>query len=306
MPQPALSEAERQRALDAYRVLDTLPEPAFDDLVRVAAAVCNVSQAAVTLIDRDRQWFKAGLGLDLVETPRAVAFCDHTIGAPDALTEIADARVDPRVRDNPYVTGESGAVRFYAGAPLVTPGGAAIGALCVVDDVPRQLDARQREALSSLARIAMNLLEARHRLREAERGQALEAAAHPPAREPEPYALAIVEVQGHAALVQAWGERRVEQALVGLDAALAGALDAGRGDSVSRASHSPEAIAVVHGADAQAALDRVGEAAREFARAHGLELRIGTAHAAAPLEAAHDVFLRADAALSAAKDHPPS
>lgn len=297
-----MTEARRQRALDAYRLVDTLPEQALDDLVRVASIICDVPVAALTLIDRDRQWFKAGVGIDLVETARQDAFCNHTVQAPGTLTEIADATQDARVSANPFVTGERGAIRFYAGAPLVTPSGAAIGALCVIDDAPRQLDDRQREALSSLSRIAMNLLEARHHLRESERDHALEAAAHPPAVAARPYALAIVEVQGHAALVQARGERKAEQLLVELDGVLSATLPAGAGDSASRASHSPEAIVVVHGDDAQATLQRVREAALGFAHAHGLDLRIGTAHAATPDEAAHDVFLRADEALSADKD----
>lgn len=304
MTPPPMPEAERQRALDAYRILDTLPESAFDDLVRVAAAICDVPNAALTLIDRGRQWLKAGVGIEMVETPREHAFCDHAIRAPGELLEVGDASVDPRFAGNPLVTAEAG-LRFYAGAPLVTPSGAAIGALCVTHDTPHRLDARQREALSSLARIAMNMLEVRHRLREVERDHVLEAAAHPPALPPQPYALAIVEVQGHAALVQHRGERMTERLLAALDDALSALMRAERGDSVSRATGSAETIAVVHGDDAQDTLGRMATAARAFARGHGVEVRIGTAHAATPQESAHDVFLRADAALSADKDRTP-
>lgn len=306
MPTPVMTESERQRALDAYRILDTLPEPAFDDLARVAAAICDVPMAAVTLIDRGRQWFKAGIGIDAVESTREDAFCNHTIQSPATLTEIPDATVDDRVRDTRFVTGELGQVRFYAGAPLVTPSGAAIGALCVIDESPRQLNDRQREALSSLARIAMNLLEARHQLQGAERDRTLEAVAPPPTEAtPRPYALAIIELQGHAAQVKALGHRHVERMLGALEAAVQAALPPGRGDSVSRASDSPEAIVVMHGPDAEATVKRVRKAVDDFARGNALDLRIGSAHAASPDEPAHDVFMRADFSLSASKDATP-
>src|SRR5688500_20216132 len=121
----ALSEPERQRALDIYRVVDTLPEAAYDDIVRLASLLCDAPIALVSLIDRDRQWLKARTGFDLSQTPRDIAFCDHAIRAPDSLFEVADATRDARFEHNPLVN-QADAVRFYAGMPPATPNGAAI------------------------------------------------------------------------------------------------------------------------------------------------------------------------------------
>ena len=161
-------EAARQRALDALRLTDSLPEPAFDAVVRIASAICGVPISLISLIDRDRQWFKARLGLDVQETPRSMAFCDHAIRRPDALMEVPDAAQDPRFRDNPLVTGGP-EIRFYAGVPLVDSGGHALGTLCVIDRVPRDLDDSQRAALTALADIVRELLESRRKALSAER-----------------------------------------------------------------------------------------------------------------------------------------
>ncbi len=161
-------EVERQRALDALRLTDSLPEPAFDAVVRIASAVCGVPISLISLIDRDRQWFKARFGLDVEETPRSMAFCDHAIRTPDALMEVPDAAQDTRFRENPLVTGPP-KVRFYAGMPLVDSSGHALGTLCVLDEVPRQLDDAQRNALMSLADIVRELLESRRKALSAER-----------------------------------------------------------------------------------------------------------------------------------------
>jgi GAF domain-containing protein len=147
-------ETERQRALDALHIVGSLPESAYDDIVKVAAAVCGTPMALVTLIDRDRQWFKARTGLEGVQTERNVAVCDHAIRQPTELMEVGDLTLDARFADNPVLK-DIGA-RFYAGMPLVTEEGAAVGSVCVVDLNPRQLNATQREALQALARITMN------------------------------------------------------------------------------------------------------------------------------------------------------
>ena len=151
------NEHARQRALDAYRAVDSLPEVAYDDIVRLASMLCDVPIALVSLIDRDRQWFKASCGLEMRETSRDIAFCDHAIRQPGQLMEVPDARNDQRFADNPLVTGST-AFQFYAGMPLVTPSGAAIGTVCVLDQKPRALNESQRQALASLARLTMNLL----------------------------------------------------------------------------------------------------------------------------------------------------
>lgn len=156
------------RALRAYQVLDTDAEAAFDTLVRLAASICRMPIALISLIDDARQWFKAAYGLEgMRETPRTGAFCDHTIRGRGVL-EVTDARADARFVRNPFVIGEP-FVRFYAGAPLIAPGGAAIGTICVLDVRPGALDGAQREHLGSLARLTIEVLEARKRETEARR-----------------------------------------------------------------------------------------------------------------------------------------
>jgi len=131
----AREETERLAALDRLGVLDTAPEPAFDDVVRQAAKRFGVPVALVSLIDAERQWFKAAFGLKATESPRSDAFCNHAIRSGGVMV-IADAAADPRFADNPFVTGETG-LRFYAGAPLTMPGGQRIGTLCLIDRRPR-------------------------------------------------------------------------------------------------------------------------------------------------------------------------
>ncbi len=150
-------EQERLAALKRYGILDTDPEDAYDDIVRLAAFICGTPIAAVSLIDSQRQWFKSMLGLGVRETPRSVAFCAHTILQTD-LTIVADARTDKRFRANPLVTGDPN-IRFYAGAPLITTDGFSLGSLCVIDTVPRTLTADQEAALSTLARQVTSQME---------------------------------------------------------------------------------------------------------------------------------------------------
>lgn len=167
MERPAIpaNEAERLRVLRRYEILDTEPEAGFDDLLTIAAAVCGMPMGSVTLVDADRQWFKARIGLDLEETPRESSFCAHAILAPGEMTVVPDARLDPRFHDNPHVTGERG-IRFYAGAPLLSSEGLPLGALCVMDEQPRELQPYQRDALDALSRQLSALLELRRVSRE--------------------------------------------------------------------------------------------------------------------------------------------
>nr|MDP9104974.1 GAF domain-containing protein [Candidatus Eremiobacteraeota bacterium] len=156
-------EDARLRALRAYRVLDTSPEAAYDVLVRLAASICGTPIALVTLIDETRQWFKANVGMDgISETPREGAFCDHAIRGRDVF-EIADARADERFATNPLVVGNP-QIRFYAGAPLVTPDGDAVGTICVIDREPRALSEPQRLQMNLLAQLVTERLERRKRL----------------------------------------------------------------------------------------------------------------------------------------------
>ena len=157
-------EAARLAALERYDILDTPAEDAYDDLVAIAAGICGTPMALVSLIDAERQWFKARIGLPVEQTPREVSFCSHVVARPRTMV-VPDASKDPRFRDNPLVTGDPN-IRFFAGAPLVDSGGHAVGALCVIDTVPRDLEPYQQRALESLSRQVMALMELRAAHRE--------------------------------------------------------------------------------------------------------------------------------------------
>ncbi|MEU8229590.1 GAF domain-containing sensor histidine kinase [Actinoplanes sp. NPDC048967] len=160
MPAPLPgNEADRLAALYELHVLDTAPESDFDDIVKLASTVCGVPMSLVSLIDIDRQWFKAKIGTDLTETPRDLSFCGHAILGKDVLV-VPDVRDDPRFADNPAAGSHQG-IRFYAGAPLVTSDGFALGTLCVMDSQPRKLDVEQVQALRALARQVTSQLELR-------------------------------------------------------------------------------------------------------------------------------------------------
>lgn len=155
-------DAERLRALRDYQVLDTPPEAAFDNITHLAAQMFGAPIALVSLVDEARQWFKSRVGIDDTETPRSVAFCDHAIREQSPLV-VADATADPRFVHNPLVTGTLG-VRFYCGVPLRTPEGHALGTLCIIDRVPRTIDAAQLESLQALAHQVELELEFRRRV----------------------------------------------------------------------------------------------------------------------------------------------
>ena len=154
-----VNEPERMEVLHSYRVLDTDPEPVFNDLAQLAAFICGTPMSLVSLIDCERQWFKAKVGLSNTETPREHAFCQYAMRASDVY-EVRDAAADARFAENPLVTGDPN-IRFYAGAPLLSPEGQPLGTLCTLDTVPRELSADQREALRILARQVMAHLELR-------------------------------------------------------------------------------------------------------------------------------------------------
>ena len=159
-------EHGRLAALRRYRILDTDPERAFDDLTLLASRICGTPIALITLIDTDRQWFKSRVGLSTTETSRSVSFCSHAI-EQTGLFVVPDALQDLTFRNNPSVTGDPH-IRFYAGAPLITPDGHALGTLCVIDRVPRTLTPDQIEALQALKRQAEMQLELRANLIELE------------------------------------------------------------------------------------------------------------------------------------------
>ena len=153
------NEAERLGALARYDVLDTPPEPGFDDLTTLAAVIGGKPTALISLVDERRQWFKSRLGFTSRETPRDVAFCSYTIRSAEPLI-VPDARLDARFRDGALVVGKPH-VRFYAGFPLITPDGYALGTLCLIGYEPGELSASQQDALARLARQVMTQLELR-------------------------------------------------------------------------------------------------------------------------------------------------
>jgi GAF domain-containing protein len=157
-------ESKRLKVLWQYDVLDTVPEAVFDDLTDLAANICEAPIALISLVDEDRQWFKAKRGVTLNETARDISFCAHAI-MQQGLFIVPDATQDERFKNNPLVTCDP-KIRFYVGAPLITPDGHALGTLCVLDKVPRELRPEQQQALRILARHVMTQLELRRHARE--------------------------------------------------------------------------------------------------------------------------------------------
>lgn len=166
---PAIPADEKQRlhALKQYKILDTSPEQDYDELVQLASSICEVPISLITLIDSDRQWFKAKIGIDGEETTRETAFCAHAIHHEELMV-VEDATKDERFHDNPYVLGDPD-VRFYAGMPLINPEGYKLGTLCVIDKVPRKLNALQEQALKVLSNQVIKLFEIRKKNEELSR-----------------------------------------------------------------------------------------------------------------------------------------
>lgn len=152
-------EKKRLEVLWQYEVLDTVPESLFDDLTELAASICESPIAMITLVDEKRQWFKSKVGITVNETSRDISFCGHAI-LQEELFIVPDASKDERFSENPLVTGDPH-IRFYAGAPLITPDGYALGTLCVIDKVPHELRPDQKRALQILSRHVMTQLELR-------------------------------------------------------------------------------------------------------------------------------------------------
>lgn len=158
--QPPKNESERLAELHAYRILDSLPEQVYDDITFLASQICSTPIALISLVDSDRQWFKSRIGLEVDETPRDLAFCAHAILEPERLLEVPNAVEDDRFSGNPLVRDDP-SIRFYAGAPLKTARGVALGTLCVIDRQPRELSPDQRKSLMALSRQVMGQLDLR-------------------------------------------------------------------------------------------------------------------------------------------------
>ena len=165
-----IDERARLDVLQRYRILDTDPEESFDDIVLLASQICGTPISVITLVDENRQWFKARVGVTLTETSRSISFCSHAIQGTDIFV-VPDALADDRFRENPLVV-EDPHIRFYAGAPLITREGYALGTLCIVDRVPRIFTEEQRRALDALRRQAEAQLELRRNLADLHRALA--------------------------------------------------------------------------------------------------------------------------------------
>lgn len=159
---PAGDESARVAALRGLHILDTLPESIYDDIVVLAAQICGTPIALVSLVDSDRQWFKARVGLAAEQARRDSAFCVQAIASPERVFVVEDAARDPRFKDSARVTGEPH-IRFYAGAPIVMADGHAMGTVCVIDTIPRSLDAAQIGSVQALARQVTALFELRQK-----------------------------------------------------------------------------------------------------------------------------------------------
>jgi two-component system, NtrC family, sensor kinase len=158
--QPLQNEESRLAALQLYQILDTGEEQVYDDLTKIAAYIADTPMALISIVDRDRQWFKSRVGIDIAETKREYSFCAHAIKTPRMPFLVRDAKRDDRFASNPLVTGDPN-IRFYFGAPLLMGDKNALGSLCVLDTKPRELSLRQIEALTALSRQVVLMLEIR-------------------------------------------------------------------------------------------------------------------------------------------------
>ena len=163
-----MNDQDRVKILEEYEILDTLPEKEFDDIVELASAFFHTPISLISLLDSHRQWFKARVGLNAQETPIEYAFCYHAIKQPDEVMVVPDSFMDQRFQNNPLATGDPH-VRFYAGAPLVTNSGYALGTLCVIDDHPREFSEEQGRVLKILAKKVIDRLGNRKEILDAQR-----------------------------------------------------------------------------------------------------------------------------------------
>lgn len=154
------NENERLALLKSFDILDTPPESDYDDITKLASYICEMPISLITLIDEKRQWFKSKVGVDADSTPRELAFCAHNLSNPNSPLVVNDTTKDERFMDNPLVTGSSKAI-FYAGVPLVTENGLALGSLCVIDNVPNKISKKNLDILKKLSNQVVKLIELR-------------------------------------------------------------------------------------------------------------------------------------------------
>jgi signal transduction histidine kinase len=159
-PKIPIKERERQKDLDSYSIIDSLSETDYDNITAIAAEICDTPISLISLIDKNRQWFKSHHGLNATETPRDIAFCAHAINNPNDILMVQDARLDERFHDNPLVLGDPNVI-FYAGVPIISEEGFPLGTLCVIDNEPRILSQGQIRSLTALSNQVVNLLNLR-------------------------------------------------------------------------------------------------------------------------------------------------
>lgn len=169
-PTLPLNESERQLALDTLRLKDA-PEPEYDQIAELVAHICDKPIALITLIDKDKQWFKAKVGIDVQENTRDLSICGHALNDPYDILEIPDTRLDSRFQDNPVVSNDKEPIIFYAGVPLTNKDGLPLGTICVIDGKPGQLSNEQRKYLNYLANQVVQLFELRLKNNELENSE---------------------------------------------------------------------------------------------------------------------------------------
>ncbi|RXG32695.1 sensor histidine kinase [Leeuwenhoekiella marinoflava] len=155
-----IDEQKRQKAVDSYKLVGTLPEKSYDDITQIASFICGTPIALITMLDYNRNFLKSHYGVPFNESPREISFCTHAIQTKDSVFIIPDARLDDRFKNNPLVTGDLKAI-FYAGVPLIDKGGHALGTLCVFDHEPRELNDKQISTMVALASQVVSLFELR-------------------------------------------------------------------------------------------------------------------------------------------------
>ncbi|RXF75604.1 sensor domain-containing diguanylate cyclase [Hansschlegelia zhihuaiae] len=307
-------EDARLAALDRYDILDTPPEETFDRITRLARRIFRTPIATVSLVDGHRQWFKSRQGLELSETSRDAAFCTVTVRQNTPLI-VPDAALDPMFADNPLVTGDP-RIRFYAGAPLTTPDGHALGALCVIDTVPRSFDEEDAATLMDLARIVIDELELRQLAavdtltgalsRRAFRDEARRAL-HLAARHRHDLSLAVIDLDHFKSVNDTHGHPAGDAVLARSAAAITRQLRAS--DAVGRIGGEEFAVVLPH-ADQREALEiaerlRQAIAAQTFSaggQVFQVTASLGVATQPKGCDGDIDALLRdADAALYAAK-----
>lgn len=311
------NEAERLAALESYEVLDTTCEAAFDNIAQMAAQLTGCPISLVSLIDGERQWFKARIGLDAVQTPREFAFCAHAITNPHEPLIVPDALEDSRFADNPLVQ-DGPAIRFYAGVPLVNPQGAALGTLCVIDRQPRELSALQQQTLQRLADSVMTTLELRRAMltvrhmslvdsltgianRAALMG-ALEQAISRLDRHATPFLLLYLDLNGFKAVNDRLGHAAGDEVLRVTASALTACLRAG--DVAGRVGGDEFALVLAGGqADLEGATQRVRAQIKLGMAEHGWDVgaAIGAVAFTQPAISADAALARADRLMYADK-----